>query len=195
MENLMKSSKSKTSPLRNPLKAKYSLEILAAPLNPADLNYIEGTYGIKPELPAVAGMECSAIVLKSKSPGISEGELVMPIDKVGSWATHAIADGNRLITLPEKIDPLQAAMLKVNPATAWLLLHRFANLNEGDVVTLNAANSAVGQCVIRLAADLGFRTVCFLRNESLFGRAHVSRSHPRVPRQHGRIHFSERDLG
>ena len=28
-----------------------------APINPADLNFIEGTYGTKPEVPCVPGME------------------------------------------------------------------------------------------------------------------------------------------
>ena len=160
------------------------LEILAAPINPADLNYIEGTYGIKPILPATSGMECSAVVVQSDSPYFAQGDIVMPIDKVGSWSTYAIADAARLIALPKEIDPLQAAMLKVNPATAWLLLHKFASLNEGDIVTLNAANSAVGQCVIQLAASLGVRTVCFLRNEDLFddlstlGATHVFSDSP-----------------
>jgi hypothetical protein len=35
------------------------LAVHAAPINPADLNFIEGNYGIKPELPAHAGMECA----------------------------------------------------------------------------------------------------------------------------------------
>jgi len=31
------------------------VEVLAAPINPADLNLIEGTYGMRPNLPAVVG--------------------------------------------------------------------------------------------------------------------------------------------
>ncbi|MBC7980868.1 MAG: alcohol dehydrogenase, partial [Armatimonadetes bacterium] len=108
------------------------LAINAAPINPADLNYIEGTYGIKPTLPAIAGLECAATVLESRSEKFSPGELVMPISKIGAWATHAVTTADNLIRLPAGIDPHQAAMLKVNPATAWLLLHRFTMLKEGD---------------------------------------------------------------
>ena len=39
-----------------------SLKFLAAPINVADLSQIQGTYGIKPKLPAVAGNEGVAIV-------------------------------------------------------------------------------------------------------------------------------------
>lgn len=143
------------------------LKIHASPLNPADLNYIEGTYGIKPELPAVAGMECFGTVIESRSAKFAEGSKVFTTGKAGSWATHAVIDAEYLIRLPDEIDPLQAAMLKVNPATAWLLLHKFAELKEGDWVALNASNSGVGQCVIQLAASMGIRTLCFLRNTSL----------------------------
>ena len=152
-----------------PLKAgEVLLAIHAAPINPADLNFIEGTYGFKPMLPACAGMECCASVVASRSDKFTPGDQVIPVAQIGSWATHAVTSQENLIKIPSGIAPLQAAMLKVNPATAWLLLHRFADLEKGDTVVLNAANSGVGQCVIQLAADLGFRSVCFLRDEKHF---------------------------
>lgn len=143
------------------------LEIHAAPINPADLNYIEGTYGIKPELPSTVGMECSATVLESRADSLSPGDSVFPISQIGGWATHTVTHAENLIKLPAGIDPLQAAMLKVNPATAWLLLKHFEKLQEGDWVVLNASNSGVGQCVIQLAATMGIKTACFIRNEDL----------------------------
>jgi len=143
------------------------LAIHAAPINPADLNFIEGTYGIKPALPAESGMECVATVLESHSMEFSPGDEVIPITRIGTWATHAVTASDNLIRIPAGIDPLQAAMLKVNPATAWLLLNHFGTLHKGDWVALNAANSGVGQCVIQLAAAMGVRTMCFLRSPAL----------------------------
>jgi len=148
-------------------KGELLLEIQASPINPADLNFIEGTYGVKPELPATAGIECFATVLESQSDRFAPGDPVIPISRIGGWADHAIAHEQNLVRLPHGIDPLQAAMLKVNPATAYLLLTHFENLNPGDWVTLNAANSGVGQSTIQLAKHLGIRTVCFLRNRQL----------------------------
>lgn len=40
---------------------------LQAPINPADLNIIEGKYPLKPPLPAVAGMEGVAVVCETGS--------------------------------------------------------------------------------------------------------------------------------
>jgi len=143
------------------------LEIQASPINPADLNFIEGTYGVKPELPATPGIECFGKVIESQSKLFSSGDLVIPLSRVGGWADHAIAHENNLIQLPAEIDPLQAAMLKVNPATAHLLLTHFETLQANDWVTLNAANSGVGQCVVQLAKHFGIRTLCFLRKTEL----------------------------
>ncbi|MFM2196647.1 MAG: hypothetical protein RLZZ505_79 [Verrucomicrobiota bacterium] len=139
------------------------LAIKAAPINPADLNFIEGTYGIKPSLPAHAGLECAATVLESRSDQFSPGDEVIPMARIGTWATHAVTSEQNLMRIPNGMDPLQAAMLKVNPATAWLLLHHYRSLQQGEWVALNAANSGVGQCVIQLAAAMGVRTICFLR--------------------------------
>ena len=80
--------------------------------------------------------------------------------------TCAIA-ANKLIAVPAGIEPTHAAMLKINPVTAWRMLHDFVALKEGDWVIQNAANSAAGQCVIQIARELGYRTVNVVRRPEL----------------------------
>lgn len=144
------------------------LRILAAPINPADLNFIEGTYGVKPELPATPGLEGCGEVEASASPDFSVGDRVVFLGRAATWASHAIVPANLLFKVPAEIDPQQAAMLKVNPATAWRLLHGFAELPAGSWIVQNAANSGVGRCVIQLARQAGIRCVSFARRPGLF---------------------------
>jgi trans-2-enoyl-CoA reductase len=144
-------------------KGEVLLKIAAAPINPADLNFIAGNYGTKPTLPSFAGMECSATVIQSRAENLSPGDIVMPLKRIGSWASHAVTSAENLISLPREIDLVQAAMLRVNPATAWLLLRHFDKLQAGDWVVFNASNSGVGQCIIQLAAIFGIRSLCFVR--------------------------------
>ncbi|WP_193212696.1 zinc-binding dehydrogenase [Luteolibacter marinus] len=139
------------------------LKILAAPLNPADLNFIEGTYGVKPELPAMPGIEGCGEVVESRHPGFAPGDRAILLRRAGTWASHVQLDGGHLFRLPDGIDPQQAAMLKVNPATAWRLLTGFETALPGSWVVQNAANSAVGRCVIVLAKSLGIRTMNLVR--------------------------------
>ncbi len=139
------------------------VRILAAPLNPADLNTIEGTYGIQLPLPATPGIEGYGVVEMSNSLDFQQGAEVIFLRRAATWATHALVPDDALFRVPSGIDPLQAAMLKVNPATAWQLLHGFEQLKAGDWIVQNAGNSAVGRCVIQLARDLGVRTISLVR--------------------------------
>ena len=58
-------------------------------------------------------------------------------------------------------------MLKVNPITAWRMLHDFVSLQPGDWLIQNAANSGAGQCVIQVARELGYKTVNVVRRAEL----------------------------
>lgn len=147
--------------------------MLAAPVNPADLNLIEGTYGVKPPLPAVPGIEGCGEVVESRSADFVPGDRAIILRRAGSWATHLQIAGENLFKLPPGIDPVQAAMLKVNPATAWRLLTGFTRPEPGSWIVQNAANSAVGRCVIALAKTLDIRTMNLVRREELRDELHA----------------------
>jgi NADPH:quinone reductase-like Zn-dependent oxidoreductase len=152
---------------RPPQAGEVLVRILAAPINPADLNTIEGTYGVKLELPATPGVEGCGEVVTSGDAAFQTGDRVIFLRRADTWATHTTVAADSLFKLPPGIDPLQAAMLKVNPATAWRLLHGIEAAVKGDWIVQNAGNSAVGRCVIQLARDLGIHTVSFVRRAEL----------------------------
>jgi len=145
------------------------LRVLASPVNPADLNLIEGTYGVKPPLPAVPGIEGCGEVIESLSSGFAVGDRVMLLHRSGMWAEEVVVAAESIFKLPPRIDPMQAAMLKVNPATALRMLTGFRTLEKGSWVVQNASNSGVGRSVIQVARALGLRTVNLVRRESLVG--------------------------
>lgn len=136
-----------------------------SPINPADLNYIEGTYGIKPPLPAVGGVEGAGTVVEAGSAvtELKAGDLVAAPKGLGHWRTGFVVPAAALHKLPEGLTPEQAAVFRVNPATAWCLLHEFVSLKPGEWVAQNAATSAVGRMVIAIARHLGLRTVNLVR--------------------------------
>ncbi len=142
-------------------------KILASPINPADLNFIEGTYGVKPQLPSAAGGEGCGEVVASRSPDFKPGDPCLVLTKAGLWAERLQLPASQLLKLPAGIDPRQAAMLKVNPATAWRLLTSLREIPRGAWIIQNAANSGVGRCVIQLAKTLGIRTINLVRRPEL----------------------------
>lgn len=135
-----------------------------APVNPADLNFIEGTYGIKPVLPAIPGNEGCGVV-ESTGPGVTAvaaGDLVL-VAGTGTWATACTVPEARCFRLPADLPHDFACMLYVNPPTAWGLLHEFTPLPPGGWVIQNGANSAVGRCVIQIARAKGWKTFNLVR--------------------------------
>jgi trans-2-enoyl-CoA reductase len=141
--------------------------MLFSPVNPADLNFLAGTYGKKPELPAIPGMEGVGRI--AEGDGVPEGRLAIPLDGMGCWAEEIVRPVGRIVVLPEGMDPQQAAMLRVNPATAWGLLHAAGTLPRGAWVVQNAASSAAGHCVIQLARHFGLRSLNLVRREESIG--------------------------
>ncbi|WP_412062776.1 zinc-dependent alcohol dehydrogenase family protein [Rubrivirga sp. IMCC45206] len=144
------------------------LELLAAPINPSDLLMLTGQYGILPPLPAVGGSEGVARVA-THGPGVTApaiGQTVLLPVGSGTWATHRVAEAASLVPLPD-VDPVQLSMLTVNPPTAHLMLSEFVDLEPGDWVIQNAANSGVGAYLIALASLRGLKTVNVVRRESL----------------------------
>ena len=156
-------------PLAAPAANEVVVKMSAAPINPADLNGIEGKYPIKPPLPAVPGMEGTGTVIEvgSSVHEFAVGAQVILPHNFGTWREIAVIAADRLVAVPEEIEPVQAAMLKVNPITAWRMIHDFVSLQKGDWLIQNAANSGAGQCVIQIAHELGFKTVNVVRRAEL----------------------------
>ena len=144
------------------------VELLAAPINPSDLLTLTGDYGVLPDLPAVGGNEGVGKIsaLGAEVSGLAVGQTVLLPIGCGTWSSHLTLPANDLIPLPGQADPVQLAMLTINPPTASLLLSDIVTLSEGDWVIQNAANSAVGAYLIQLAASRGIKTVNVVRRES-----------------------------
>src|SRR6266700_3237319 len=145
------------------------VEMRAAPINPADLNQIEGKYPVRRELPATPGFEGAGVVVDTGANAsvIPAGALVILPHDLGTWREAVAVKASELIAVPPGIDPVHAAMLKINPMTAWRLLHDYVDLKSGDWLIQNAANSAAGRAVIQIGRELGFNTANVVRREEL----------------------------
>lgn len=139
------------------------VRMICAPVNPADLNMIEGRYGEARPLPDTPGNEgLGEIVAVGKG---TNAALVGKRVLVGSeaWRERGNWPLDDLVTVPDGIDDRRACMLRVNPPTAWLLLQEFVSLRSGDWVAQNAATSGVGRAVIEIAKTNGWKTLNVVR--------------------------------
>jgi trans-2-enoyl-CoA reductase len=146
------------------------IDVEAASINPSHLLTLSGGYGIQPELPAVPGAEGIGKIVEvgSDVTNVKPGDRVMIPPYTGSWRQQAVVPADRItVTFPPDGDPKQMAMIMANPPTAWLLLKTVVDLQPGDWVIQNAANSAVGQYTMQLAKIYGFKTVNVVRRDGL----------------------------
>ncbi|KAJ3323285.1 hypothetical protein HDV06_002053 [Boothiomyces sp. JEL0866] len=155
------------------------VKILAAPVNPSDINIIEGTYPVKPiwtDTGAVGGQEGVGEVVHvgSNISHLKPGDWVLPVKQsFNTWQTHATAEAANVVKLEniKAVSPILAATISVNPPTgillfivAYRMIKDFVALEKGDVIIQNSANSGVGQAVIQLANAWGLKTVNIVRN-------------------------------
>src|SRR6202163_5062888 len=75
------------------------VKMAAAPINPADLNAIEGKYPIRPQLPATPGFEGAGVVvdLGTEAKGIAKGALVVLPHDLGTWREAVAVKARALV--------------------------------------------------------------------------------------------------
>ena len=158
-----------SQPWPKPAADETVVKMRAAPINPADLNAIEGKYPGRREVPAVPGFEGAGVIVELGAgvKGLTNGALVILPHNIGTWREALAVKEVELVAVPEGIEPVHAAMLKINPMTAWRLLHDYVDLKKGDWLIQNAANSAAGRAVIQIARELGYKTVNVVRRDEL----------------------------
>jgi len=145
------------------------ISLEAAPLNPSDFLLVRGMYGVQPTFPSPVGAEGVGRITQmgSKVDRALQGKrvLILPTYEQGTWADRVIVPVRNIVPMSDEADPLQLSMIGINPATAYLLLSRYVSLMPGDWIGQTAANSAMGEYVIKLAKLAGVKTVNVVRRK------------------------------
>lgn len=165
-----------------PHHTQVNVRLLTAPLNPADINQIQGVYPSKPAFAttlgtstpsAIAGNEAAFEVLSTGSgvKSLTKGDwVIMKRSGMGTWRTHAQFDEASLIKIEDRsnLTPLQVGTVGINPVTAYRMLKDFCEWDwvgkpGEEWVIQNGANSGVGRAVIQLGREWGIKTLNVIR--------------------------------
>lgn len=158
-----------------------TIRFLASPINPADINMIQGTYGSKPNMTndlstkepaAVPGNEGVAEVISAGSDATSSsGEqlkkgdwVIMKTPGFGTWRTYAQGPASAFVKISDEdrqggITPVQAGTVSVNPCTAWGMLKGYGgagrdeDLNDASIAAQRAPKQ--GEWFIQNGANSG----------------------------------------
>jgi len=147
------------------------VKMLAAPINPSDLLYLMGKYGLPPVDGAYVGFEgCGEVIaanagLYGKWLNCKRVAVSATPGKDGVWAQYAITKASYCLPVRKEISDEQASTIIVNPCTSVCLIERAKELGAKAVV-INASASQVGKGVIRYAKMQGLKTIATVRSKA-----------------------------
>lgn len=157
-------------PVPKPGPGQLLIKIAASPINPSDIIFLEGRYGVKKPLPITPGFEASGTVVAAGWGVMSmafSGRRVAcspPNDGDGTWAEYMLTPANLCMPLLSSVSDEQGAMTLVNPLTAWGMM-AIARKEKHAAVVQSAAASALGRMVIRLGIHFGLPTINIVRRQ------------------------------
>lgn len=139
------------------------VRMVLSPVHNHDLMTIAGQYGFKPDLPAVPGTEAVGVV-EALGQGVTHLQVGQRVAGGASstWAEYYLAEGARLVPVPDSVDDATACQLVSMPLSAKMLLDTLG-VGPGQWIALNAANGAVGKLVAQYGAALGIKVLGLVR--------------------------------
>ena len=165
----------KQIPIPQPGAGEVLIKMHASPINPSDLAFIKGGYGIQREYPTVPGFEGSGTVVaagKGILPKLWMGKKVAcaasPVYD-GCWAEYMKTKAGMCVPISKNISLDQAAMMFVNPMTALAFYDIYKKLPNSTKklrgIINTAAASSLGKMIIKLGQKQGIPVVSVVRRE------------------------------
>jgi NADPH:quinone reductase len=158
-------------PMPKPKKGEVLVKMAYAPINPSDLAFLTGNYGIKKPYPVVPGLEGSGVVVENGG-GIygkmlfnSKVACVASPNYNGTWAEYMVTDASKCIKLKKNVPLEQGSMFFVNPLTALAFIE-MAQKQKFAAIVMSAAGSALAKMVLHLAIKNGIPFVGLVRKAS-----------------------------
>ncbi|EXC04326.1 Quinone oxidoreductase [Morus notabilis] len=126
-------------------------------LNFIDIYFRKGVYKA-PLMPFTPGMEACGVVT-AVGPRVTDrqvGDVVAYAGTpMGSYAEEQILPAEKVVPIPESIDPVIAASIMLKGMTAQFLLRRCFKVERGHTILVHAAAGGVGSLLCQWANALG----------------------------------------
>ena len=85
------------------------------------------------------------------------GQIVAALPLLGGYSEYLYLPASELVLVPDGVDPAEAACLVLNYVSAYQLLHRAAQVREGEHVLVYNAGGGVGTALLQLGQLAGLR--------------------------------------
>ena len=153
-------------PVPDPGDGQVLIRVIYGSVNPSDLHYIKGEYGVPRRKGVPAGFEAVGEVVKAGAG--AEGLLGKRVGFFGSasgvWAGFSIAEASMCIPVRDDVRDEDAAALLVNPLTA-IAMYEEAKAGGNDCFIMTAAASQLCKLIAGLAAEENHKVISVVRRD------------------------------
>lgn len=167
---------------REDLEKSIVLRTLAFPINPSDINQLQGVYPSKPEKTldysthepaAIAGNEgvFEVMSVPKGETSLTAGDWVIPVQaNNGTWSNYRVFSKATDLIKVNGLDLYSAATVSVNGCTAYQLVNNYVAWNKGsnEWLVQNAGTSSVSKIVTQIAKAKGIKTLSVIRDRDNF---------------------------
>lgn len=133
------------------------VKILAAGVAYADLLMRRGLYPKQPKFPFTPGYDIVGEIeaLGEAATNFRLGQRVAALTMTGGYARFTNVPAAHLVPVPDSLDPAEAVSLVLNYVTAYQMIHRVAQLREGQHLLVHSAAGGVGTAALQLGRIAG----------------------------------------
>jgi NADPH:quinone reductase-like Zn-dependent oxidoreductase len=144
-------------PIPTPQAGQVRVRMLAAGVSYADLLMREGVHPETPNGVFTPGWDVVGTVdaIGQGVRGWSRGQVVAALPITGGYAEYICLPERELIRVPENVNPVDAVALTFNYVVAYQMLHRLANVREGQHVLIHGAGGGIGTALLELGRHAG----------------------------------------
>ncbi|NGY04716.1 medium chain dehydrogenase/reductase family protein [Solimonas terrae] len=143
--------------LPQPGRGEARVRVLAAGAGFTDTIIRRGNYpGVRKKPPFTPGYDYVGVVdaIGDGVENLRIGQMVADMPVIGGYTQYLVRAADRLVPVPDDLDPALAVCMPLSYLTAWQMLKRVARVRGGERVLIHGASGAVGTALLELGQML-----------------------------------------
>jgi len=146
--------------LPEPAEGEVRARVLVTTASFTDIMIRKGMYReVKEKPPFSPGYDMVGVVdrVGKGVEDFNEGDLIAYMTVIGGYSEYICLPAERLVRVPEGVDPAEAVSAVLSYVTAYQMLQRIAGVERGQSVMVHGAAGAVGTAILQLGNLLQLR--------------------------------------
>lgn len=133
------------------------IRVEAAGVSYGDLLFQRGVVPGGPKPPFTPGCDVTGVVdsIGAGVTGLEPAQRVTALVVSGGYSTLLNVPAERLVPVPDGLDPVKVASVALNYFIAYQMLHRIARVGSGQRILVHGASGGVGLAFLQLAGSIG----------------------------------------